>query len=43
MTIQILVNGEWVNGTPAHGEKCRYVSASGGICETYYADPDHEE
>ena len=42
MTIQKLVDGEWVEGIPDHGEKCRYISASGGTCETYYSDPEVE-
>lgn len=39
MTLQKIVNGKWVEGTPYHGEKCRYVYKSGGMCETYYHDP----
>ena len=43
MTLYKIVDGEWVVGTPAHGEKCRYVSDSGGICETFYSDPEFIE
>jgi hypothetical protein len=43
MTLQKLVEGVWVEGMPAHGEQCRYVSASGGVCETYYNDPEFIE
>ena len=40
MITYVLLNGDWVEGTPVVGEKFKKVNSKGGELISYYAEPE---